>query len=40
MTVIHTGIGVAIMTGADAMVLVGICAFLFIYQNTSGPIAY
>ena len=40
MALIHVGIGFAIIFDKNALVLIGICAFLFAYQNTSGPIAY
>ncbi len=40
MTVIHASIGIFIISGFDVLSLVGICAFLVVYQNTSGPIAY
>ena len=40
MTVIHAGIGIFIITEWNVFVLIGICAFLVVYQNTSGPIAY
>ena len=40
MAFIHVGIGFAIIFDKNALVLIGICAFLFAYQNTSGPIAY
>ena len=36
----HFMIGISIMVNWNAGVLIGICLFLFIYQNTSGPIAY
>ena len=36
----HAMIGVSIIVEWNAGVLIGICAFLFSYQNTSGPIAY
>lgn len=39
-TVAHVVIGACIITGFDIGVLLGIAAFLIIYQNSSGPIAY
>ena len=40
MTVIHFAIGTFIITGFNIGTLVGILAFLVVYQNSSGPIAY
>lgn len=40
MTVVHFLVGIFIITGKNIMVLIGILVFLFIYQNSSGPIAY
>ena len=36
----HFMIGISICVDWNPGVLIGICLFLFIYQNTSGPIAY
>ena len=40
MTVIHAAIGTFIIIEFNAGVLLGICAFLVVYQNTSGPVSY
>lgn len=38
--VAHALVGAFIMTGFDAGVVVMICVFMFIYANTTGPIAW
>ena len=40
MAVAHFCIGLFIIIDFNAGVLLGIAAFLLIYQNTSGPVAY
>ena len=40
MSVAHFLIGIFIIKNFNAGVLAGIAFFLFIYQNSSGPIAY
>ena len=40
MTFIHLLVGIFIITDNDYGVLAGILLFLFVYQNSSGPIAY
>lgn len=40
MGVSHTLIAVFSITNIDAGVLIMICVFIFIYQNTSGPVAW
>ena len=40
MALAHFLIGLFIITGFNAGVLAGIAFFLFVYQNSSGPIAY
>ena len=40
MALIHFAIGIFVIIDFNAGVLIGICAFLVIYQNSSGPVAY
>jgi len=40
MSIIHAAIGICIIFDLNSLVLVGICVFIFVYENTSGLIAY